>query len=84
MPPLVDKSQIFRVCIDDFALRKRFSYGTVMINWDTHRIIDILPSRETNEVQKWLSAYPNLKMISRDGASTYASAGRKSHPNKQH
>jgi len=80
MPPLVDKSQIFRVCIDDFALRKRFSYGTVMINWDTHRIIDILPSRETNEVQKWLSAYPNLKMISRDGASTYASAGRKSHP----
>jgi len=51
-----------------------------MINWDIHRIIDILPSRETNEVQKWLSAYPNLKMISRDGASTYASAGRKSHP----
>ena len=80
MPHIVDKSQIFRVCVDDFALRKKYSYGTVTINWDTHRIIDILPSRETDDVQKWLSTYPNLKMISRDGALTYASAGRKSHP----
>lgn len=79
-PPVVDKTQVFNICIDDFALKRRYLYGTVMINWDTHRIIDMIPSRETNEVSQWLSTYPNIKMISRDGASTYASAGVKAHP----
>lgn len=76
----MDKSKVFRICIDDFALKKRYSYGTVMVDWDTHRIIDMIPSRESSEVSRWLSTYPNLSMISRDGAAGYASAGAKAHP----
>lgn len=68
MPPLADKSKILKVCVDDFALKKRYTYGTVMINWDTHRIIDIILSRDTREVCEWLKTYPNLQIISRDGA----------------
>lgn len=45
MPPLVDKSKILKVYVDDFALKKRYTYGSVMSNWDTHPIIDIIPSR---------------------------------------
>lgn len=52
-----------------------------MVDWDTHRIIDMIPSRESNEVYMWLSTYPNISMISRDGASGYASAAEKAHPN---
>lgn len=78
---IADKSKVYRVCIDDFALKKRYSYGTVMVDWDTHRIIDMIPSRESNEVCIWLSTYPNISMISRDGVSGYASAGAKAHPN---
>jgi DNA-binding NarL/FixJ family response regulator len=52
-----------------------------MIDWDTHRIIDMIPSRDTNTVSQWLSTYPNIEMISRDGASGYASASAKAHPN---
>ncbi|SET71705.1 Transposase [[Clostridium] aminophilum] len=52
-----------------------------MIDWDTHRIIDMIPSRDTNTVSQWLSTYPNIEMISRDGASGYASASTKAHPN---
>lgn len=66
--------------MDDFAVKKRYTYGTVMIDWDTHRIVDMLPSREPNEVGKWLATYPNIQMISRDGSSGYSSAGRKAHP----
>ena len=51
-----------------------------MVDWDTHRIIDMIPSRESTEVSVWLSTYPNILMISRDGASGYASAGAKAHP----
>ena len=68
------------VCVDDFALRKRFSYGTVMINLENHRIVDMIPSRDTNDVCNWLKTFHNIEVISRDGAITYASAATNSHP----
>ena len=51
-----------------------------MVNLDTHRIIDIIDSRETKKVEEWLKSYPNLKVISRDGAQTYSSAASNAHP----
>ena len=68
------------MCIDDFALKKRHDYGTVMIDIETHQIIDMIDSREEEDVRKWLEAYPNLEIISRDGAIMYKSASDKSHP----
>ena len=72
MPSIVDKSSVKKVCVDDFALRKRFSYGTVMVDLESHKIIDLIPTRNTNEVKEWLSKYPNIEVISRDGAQLYA------------
>lgn len=80
IPSIVDKSKIEKICMDDFAIRKRFTYGTVMVDLETHRIIDIISSRETSYVRKWLESYPNLKIISRDGSSAYAAAAANSHP----
>jgi transposase len=81
MPSIVDnKANIEKNCVDDFAIRKRFTYGTIMVNLETHRIIDIIPSREASDVKKWLETYPNLKIVSRDESSTYASAIKGSHP----
>lgn len=81
MPALVDNSSVRKICVDDFALRKRFSYGTVMVDLENHRIIDLIPTRNTEEVKNWLSQFPNIEVISRDGAQIYANAARKSHPN---
>lgn len=67
MPEIADKSFVKKVYVDDFAFRKRYTYGTVMVDLDSHRIIDIIDSRETKQVQNWLLAYPNLEVISRDG-----------------
>ena len=72
MPAIVDKSLITKVCVDDFAFRKRYTYGTVMVDLESHRIIDIIDSRETKSVEKWLGTYPNLQVISRDGSVTRA------------
>ena len=80
MPSIVDKSSVKMVCVDDFALRKRFSYGTVMINLENHLIVDMIPSRDTNVVCNWLKTFHNIEVISRDGAITYASAATNSHP----
>lgn len=48
-----------------------------MVDIDTHRIIDLLPSRETDDVAEWLSSFPNLEIVSRDGSVSYNSAVKK-------
>ncbi len=51
-----------------------------MVNIETGRIVDILESRDREDVAKWLLEYPNIKYVSRDGSQTYASAISKAHP----
>lgn len=51
-----------------------------MIDIDTHRIIDMIESREEADVTEWLKAYPNLEIISRDGGIMYKLSSDKSHP----
>ena len=45
-----------------------------MVDIDTRRIIDLLPSREIGDVAEWLSTFPNLEIVSRDGSVSYHSA----------
>lgn len=80
MPLIIDKSKIEKICVDDFAIRKRFSYGKIMVDLETHRIIDIIQSRESSDIKRWLETFPNLKIVSRDGSSTYAAAITGAHP----
>lgn len=72
---------MIKVCIDDFAIKKRKKYGTIMVDIESRRIVDLLESRETNDVIEWLKTYPNLKIISRDGSVSYAAAISTAHPN---
>ncbi len=51
-----------------------------MVDMETHRIIDLLESRQEDDVSEWLKTYPNLEIISRDGGIMYKSASDKSHP----
>jgi len=76
----VDKMGIKTVCIDDFALKKRQRYGTVMVDIETRKIVDMIESREIEDVSCWLAEYPNLRIVSRDGAQQYAAAITKAHP----
>ncbi|MEY8000956.1 transposase [Clostridium sp. Mt-5] len=71
---------VIEVCIDDFALKKRESYGTIMVDIKTHRILDMIDSREYETVKDWLKSYKNLRIISRDGSITYHNAITDSHP----
>jgi transposase len=63
-----------QVCIDDFALKKRQTYGTVMVDLTSHRIIDMIASREYAEVRERLKTYANITVVSRDGSITYHNA----------
>ncbi|WP_209125518.1 transposase [Alkalihalobacillus sp. BA299] len=64
--PTINKEKIEAVCIDNFAMKKRTSYSTVMVDLNDGRIIDIIESRDKNDVVAWLSQFPNLKYGPRD------------------
>ncbi len=75
----MDKLSIKKICIDDFALKKREKYATVMIDIETRKVVDILNSRDLEDVKKWLSEYPNIELVCRDGSITYNKAIKDSH-----
>ena len=51
-----------------------------MVDIESHKIIDIIESRDLDEVIKWLKTYKNLQVISRDGSITYKNAIATAHP----
>nr|WP_199326374.1 MULTISPECIES: ISL3 family transposase [unclassified Leptolyngbya] len=71
-PPQVASPRI--VGIDDFAFRKCVSYGTIIVDLETHKPIALLPGRAAEPVAEWLSQYRGIEFVSRDRSSTYRSA----------
>ena len=62
--------------VDDWAWRKGQSYGTIFVDLDKHRVVDLLPDRSTESVKAWLEKHPGIEVVSRDRCGIYADAAR--------
>jgi transposase len=60
------------VAVDDFALRKREHYATIIVDLETRRPIEVLLGREAGPLAEWLSRHPELEFVCRDRARAYA------------
>ncbi|KJY20717.1 hypothetical protein VR46_44065, partial [Streptomyces sp. NRRL S-444] len=52
--------------IDEFAFRKGRTYGTVLVDIESSRPVDVLPDRETGTLAAWLQEHPGAEIICRD------------------
>lgn len=59
---MIDKRKVKKVGIDDFAIKRGQRYGSIMIDLETHKVVDMLSSREPEKVEKMakgIREYPN-------------------------
>lgn len=60
--------------VDDFAFAKRKTYGTIIVDEETHKPVAVLEGRDKDTLKKWLEHNKHVKAVTRDRASAYASA----------
>ncbi len=68
------------VGIDDFAFKKGLRYGTVIVDLETRKVLDLLPDRTAETVTQWLLQHPEIEIISRDRSTEYERASRAGAP----
>ena len=60
--------------VDDWAWRKGCTYGTIIVDLEKRKVIDLLPDREAATLTDWLLARPSIKTVARDRSITYRNA----------
>jgi hypothetical protein len=69
--------------VDDWAWRKGQEYGTILVNLNVHRVVDLLPDRASDSFSEWLRRHPEIATISRDRCGIYAEGASLGAPQSQ-
>ncbi len=78
--PTPPAGSVERAGIDDFAFRRRRTFGTILVNLETHRVVDLLPDRSAATAKAWFVGHSEVRLVARDRGTDYASAAQQGAP----
>ncbi len=59
------------VGVDDWAIRKGHRYGSMMVDQETHRVVELVKGRLSDDIQPWFKAHPEVEIVTRDRSTDY-------------
>jgi transposase len=63
--------------VDDWAWKKRYRYGTILVDLERRRVLDLLQDSASGSFAHWLDRHPTVEVISRDRGGEYAEGARR-------
>ncbi len=78
--PLPPGDPVTHLGIDDFAFRRGRTYGTVLVDLQRHKVIDLLPDRKAETAKVWMRAHAEIEPFLRDRGGDYAAAASQGAP----
>jgi transposase len=78
--PLPSSAHVRVVGVDEWAWRKGQRYGTIVVDLEQQRPIDLLADASAESFVAWLQAHPSVEIVSRDRGTTYADGATRGAP----
>ncbi|MGY2896926.1 transposase, partial [Deinococcus sp. UYEF24] len=72
MTPFQPPTTIKRIGVDDFAFKRGAFYGTLIIDLETGKPIEVLRDRTATTLVAWLQQHPAIELATRDRSTEYA------------
>lgn len=78
--PLFRSETIKVLGVDDWAMCRGERYGTILVDLERRRVVDLLPNTEAATFASWLRTQPQIQVVSRDRSLTYAEGAQQGAP----
>ena len=84
--PLPEVGRVRVLGVDDFAFKKGSTYGTILVNLEEHKVVDLLPERSQESLVAWFGSHlgAGVEVATRDRSKIYREGLAKGAPGARH
>jgi transposase len=78
--PLPSEGSVYKVGIDEWAWKKGHRYGTILVDLEKRRVVQLLADRSVETSKAWLRKHSEIDLVSRDRGKIFRQAATEGAP----